>query len=288
MPLGFGADVFAYSRSKAKSLGLDTDNGPSDWDDILRWAEVSEKGGIHPTTLATTKNYIFPHSYYYTLTGGEDFVSEKDGVFSFNFKKGTEWISFFISLYSYPANIDYRRSAEDPLLKGETLFRHDALPWIVEQSRKFGVDSDICVRQIPPRTKGGVSISKISRRELGIISALSNGPSEKRAAWDFMKHLSCNTEAQRRMLKEFPSIAVNREIFDEQRTDSAWHPFIHALSTGISTYDKPANFGVMQVIKKYFFDAVSGRLTVEGACEKISETCSLQLEMENERRGLFV
>ncbi|HBC88468.1 MAG TPA: hypothetical protein DCZ94_16085 [Lentisphaeria bacterium] len=288
MPLGFGADVFAFSRTKARALGLDADNGPADWDDILKWADVSSKGNVHPTTISTTKNYIFPHSYYYTLTGGEDFVSEKDGLLTFNFKKGAEWISFFRSIHACPSNLKYGEVSGDPLLNGETLFRHDVLPWIIGQSRKLGVDGEISIRQIPPRDRGGVSISKISRRELGIISDLGSSSSERKAAWDFMKHLSCDTESQHRMVKEFPSVAVNREVFDEQRSDPVWHPFIHALSTGISTYDKPANFGVVQVIRKYFFEAVNGKMSIELACGKINEICSLQLEMDNERRGLFV
>ncbi|HCE46897.1 MAG TPA: hypothetical protein DET40_25395 [Lentisphaeria bacterium] len=288
MPIGFGAEVFAFNRIKAESLGLDADNGPADWDEVLKWSEVASGGQIPPTMVYASRNYIFPHSYYYTLTGGREFVEEKDGGFDFSFSRGAEWIGFFKSLYSYPLNRKLDSVQGDPLLKGETLFRHDAGTWIVDQGEKLGKSAEISMRQIPPKVRGGASISKISKRELAIIGDLGCTQSQRRLAWEFMKHLACDAESQRRMVKEFSSIAVNKEVFDEQKCSPAWHPFIHALSTGIFSYDNPANFGVMQIIKKYFFDAANGRLPVESACEKIDEMCRLQLEMENEKRSLFV
>lgn len=284
IPLHLGVDMLAFNKSRAARLGLDADVGPSDWDGMLRWAEAASSSGFAPTAYSDDPKLALPYSYYLTATGGKDFLSVRDGNLEFDFSGGLEWINFFRRLYSMKGCIPAREGTFDLTISGRTLLTCNAGTWLRSQKMSHLSSDDISWAPIPPVKNGGPSVARISRMSLGIAGGPEeNGDGLPSPAWDFIRHLLCDPGVQTRLVESFSSVPVNKAAFNSLKGSKEWEPVFKSLSGGMVRNSHPANFSINGVIRKFFREAVFGRMTAQEAAERIADVCPLQAEAENER-----
>ncbi|OGV40309.1 MAG: hypothetical protein A2X48_23405 [Lentisphaerae bacterium GWF2_49_21] len=289
IPMHLGVDAFMFNREYAGLLGLDADRGPSDWNDILHWCKATgenRKRKIAPTFLSDFDGFLLPSSYYYTLSGGNNFIFDDKGKINFSFDSGVKWLKFFRDLHLLKKNMILTSHQPDPIFSGKTLFTLTGGTWMYSQKKRLGSDVPVKVVPIPPCEKNNGSVSRVGKYELAIASGGSSSEDEIRGAWDFIKYLTCEEDVQERLVGIFSSLAANKNVFSRQGQDMKWAPFIQALATGIIPTPHPVMFAINAIMKKYFRMSVFGGMDPEEATVKIDELCRLQIEIEKERSGI--
>jgi len=284
-PLFANIDVMGFNQEYAASLGLDAEVGPQSFEELMQWLRVADEKKMEVDfkgSMVSKAHSMLPDSFYTNLNKGFYFLELKDGKPVFDFSAGKEWLSFFRNIYSLNNSYKTERLEMSPLARGKVMLDYKVGTWIISQKQQFG-NLPIKICPVPPVKKSGESFSRISTRGFGLVEDGTLDEDYKQAAWEFISYLCCDLESQQRLVNNFSTIAINKEVFQEQTRDSLWFPFIKNLSSGFMICDHPLMQEIRTVMVKYFYQAVWGMLPIDEAVEKINEMCQLLLQVDAER-----
>ncbi len=281
VPMNFNASVFSFNHKFAKNIGLDANAGPQSWDEIIEWGEKCSKAGkIYPTYVPSELRFALPLAYYFTSSGGRDYLEETSSGLRLDFSAGVKWLEFFRRLHSIPGNYKMTSFGPDPLTRRKSLFSCDVGTWILYH-RGSKLSSELSVTPIPPVRKGGTSFTQVTKNCMGIVPG--GDPAGVEIAWSFVRHLICDTDAQARLADAFPVLSVNRDVLRRQSEQTEWKIFIDAFRSGKSFSSHPIRFGLNALIRECYDDCMRGNLTPVEAAEKIQNVGELLIKIERER-----
>lgn len=281
VPLNFNANVFGYNWKFAKKLGLDYENGPSCWEDVIEWSvRCSRDKKVSPSFMSKGFRQVIPFSYYLTASKGKDYLEETSAGLDFSFTGGSEWLRFFRGIYSSPNNYIMKTPGPDPLTRRKSLFSCQVGTWILTH-QGTPLSSEISLKPIPPLHSGGSSYSNISKNCLGIVPG---GDQDGVAlAWEFIKYLLTDVGAQERLVNTFPVIAANNKVRYDQAGKPEWEPFISSFNNGRMLSSHPIRFGIDELIRECFDECVTGQIEPDAAAKKAIEFGKLLIKIERER-----
>ncbi|GEM_PF-1978938 len=290
IPLFLDTEVFAWNPDLSEKVGI-TSKPPADWDEIIRWLEKVGKcrnrgldihGGLLPATGKNASNTP-PLTYYISASGGRHFITGENGNASLDFSAGREWLDFFHRCHETGEVIYESENSEVcPFFKGNTLFVFKAGSWIIQQKRSFpDFPMEVCPIPSPMGVSGKFSL--VSSVGVGIVNESAKVSNASNTAWDFIRHLTCGADSQRRLVSNYFGISINREVFSEQKTQKEYIPFIQALGTGTMRCDHPVQHGILKIMRIYFDKALKGEITIDEAVSRIKEIGGIQVEIENDR-----
>ncbi|OGV37724.1 MAG: hypothetical protein A2X48_10055 [Lentisphaerae bacterium GWF2_49_21] len=290
IPLFIDTEVFAWNGDLARKAGIG-ESAPRDWDEIIKWLEKVKKlrnkgtdvyGGLLSAT-GKKMNHAPPLSYYIAASAGKNFITNQDGNVALDFSSGRKWLDFFHRCHETgQIFLETEHSDVSPLFNGNILFAFRAGSWILQQKRNFP-DFRLKLCPIPPSDENTSPFSLTSSVGMGIVSETGKTNGATITGWDFIRHLTCNSGSQRRLVEDYFGIAINKEVFAEQQKQKQYAPFMQSISTGTMRCDHPVQHGIMKIMRIYFDKALKGEITIDEAVSRIKEIGEIQTEIENDR-----
>ena len=280
IPLYLDVPVLGYNRKYAEKLGLDTENGPRDWDDLINWSRAAESiglSGMIMTRKPSEINIIPPLSFFTTLANGRRMLDvNRKGYVEFDFSAGADWIDYFKQLIS--PSISPPQTTGHNLVEGNCLFAIDLGAW----ARSGHEEVELKPLPSPAPMQGGRMYPRIScfgmaLMDDGLLDTASRGTAIK-----VMGKLASQS-VQNRVKERLSRLSVNTHILAEQKQCPTWSPFVRSLESGIFRNDHPLQHAVTRTLQKYFFPAVFNDIPLETAIEKINDICGMMAQVENDR-----
>ncbi|OGV58540.1 MAG: hypothetical protein A2X45_01425 [Lentisphaerae bacterium GWF2_50_93] len=290
IPLFIDTEVFAWNGDLARKAGIG-DAAPRDWNEIVKWLEKVRKlrnkgkdvyGGLLSAT-GKKANHAPPLSYYIAASAGKNFITNQAGNVVLDFSSGREWLDFFHRCHETgQLFIETEYSDVSPLFNGNILFAFRAGSWIMQQKRNFP-EFPLRLSPIPPSKADTSPFSITSAVGMGIVNETGKSSDATITGWDFIRHLTCGRDSQRRLVENYFGIAINREVFTWQQAQRQYAPFMQSISTGTMRCDHPIQHGIMKIMRIYFDKALKGEISIDEAVSRINETGEIQAEIENDR-----
>jgi multiple sugar transport system substrate-binding protein len=262
--------VLFYNRALFEKAGLDPDEPPRDWAELIEYARklTDEEEEVYGFAMRNSLWWTLP----FFNTFGAEFLSEDGLTCVLNSAEGVEALQLKIDFYQ-THGIEagaWRPGAVNPDVgfqssKYAMVFNG---PWKVRTLEKAGIDFGVGL--IPEGPKG-------TSTTVGGTNMVVFGNSEcKREAYEFLRHL-VSTPVQARWANELGQIPVNLNSYPE--VDTVKHPYINVfleqMQTAVPRPQVPDYPEVENLVNPELEIGLSGgksaKEALDAAAKKVSE-----------------
>lgn len=289
LPFFTTVSACAINKQVAKSLKIDKNSTPACFDELFQWLEKADQYnkaaskpvmGTHLFDYESQGKQMPSIPFYLALSQGQQFLENKSGKVSFDFKHGEKWLKTFQKICRNSSIFKQTTPYPHPILSNKTLFNYDIGPWILKE---LDNPSDFIICPYPAAKPGGATFTYANKLSLAVIEDGQENHPGRKAAWDLVLHLSCQEEVQQRMSDQLSFISPLQSVFSEQVKDPSLQPFIKQLATAVMPLDHPIQHSIMKLIRQYAFQSIYDKIPITEAVSRIHDMGQLLLELESER-----